>query len=200
VAFHMRRSIRARACATVLLLLGAGTLAGCFDAPKLEDRWTRADILTSNVAANQTLTPGTLQSFQLKTTVTYRDQVTGYAVAELRASSTVPRTSVILGTTVPRLRMAQDIDRILQNSVSMGRAIRAVTGWDHLIQPIDFNFTAPVPAASDSSMGSGGGLFLVCYLGSGVRIELASGADSVIVTPFVSGVQQILPVGMSFAP
>jgi hypothetical protein len=96
--------------------------------------------------------------------------------------------------------MAQDIDRILLNSVSMGRAIRAVTGWDHLIQRVDFNFSAPVPAAGDSSMGPGGGLFLLCYLGSGVKLELPSGADSIIVTPYNSSNYQILPVGMGFAP
>jgi hypothetical protein len=200
VTSHKTRTNRGRACGMVLLLLGVSMLNGCFDAPKLEDRWTRADILGSNVTANQILTPGTMQSFQLGTTITYRAIVTGYAVAELRASSSVPRTSVNLGTNAPRLRMAQDIDRILLNSVSMGRAIRGVTGWDHLIQRVDFSFTAPVPAAGDSSMGPGGGLFLLCYLGSGVKLELPSGADSIVITPYNSSAFQILPVGMGFSP
>lgn len=197
---HTGPTNRARACGAILLLLGAITLGGCFDAPRLEDRWTRVDLRGSNVAANQTLPPGTMQSFQLGTTITYRAIVTGYAVAELRASSSVPRASVDLGMNSPRLRMAQDIDRILLNSVSMGRGIRAVTGWDHLIQPVDFNFSAAVPAAGDSSMGPGGGLFLLCYLGSGVKFELPSGADSIIVTPYNSGAYEILPIGMGFTP
>lgn len=197
---HIRPKRRAYACGTVLLLLSAIAVAGCFDAPKLEDRWTRVDLLTSNVSANQTLPPGTQQSFQLGTTITYRAIVTGYEVAELRASSSVPRTSVNLGTNAPRLRMAQDIDRILVNSVSVGRSVRAVTGWDHLIQHVDLSFTAAVPAAGDSSMGPGGGLFLLCYLGSGVKLELPSGADSIVVTPYNSGAYQILPIGMGFTP
>ena len=40
------------------------------------------------------------------------------------------------------------------------------------------------------------GIFLLCYLGSGQRVELASGAESTIVTPFKSGDYQLLPVGM----
>ncbi|HEY6867303.1 MAG TPA: hypothetical protein VI792_08600 [Candidatus Eisenbacteria bacterium] len=191
---------RARACGTILLLLGAIGAGGCFDAPKLEDRWTRVDVLSSNVAANQALAPGSTQTFQLGTTVTYRAIVTGYAVAELRASSSVPLSSVDVNPNAPRLRMAQDIDRILLGSVSMGRAIRPVTGWDHLIQHIDFSFAAPVPAAGDSSMSPGGGLYLLCYLGSGVKIELPSGADSIAITPFNSQAAQVLPVGMGFTP
>ena len=121
-------------------------------------------------------------------------------MAELRSSSSVPRSSVALGTNAPRLRMAQDIDRILAGSVTRGRAIRAVTGWDHLMQHIDLSFTGTVPAASDSSMGPGGGLFLLCYLGSGVKIELPSGADTIVVTPFTSSAYEVLPVGMGFSP
>ena len=197
---RLGRTHRARVCGTVLLLLAVTGAGGCFDAPKLEDRWTRVDLLGANVTASQALTPGSMQTFQLATTVTYRAIVTGYAVAELRASSVVPLTSVDLGANAPRLRMAQDIDRILLNSVSMGRTIRPVTGWDHLIQHIDFSFTAPVPAAGDSSMSPSGGLYLLCYLGSGVKLELPSGADSIIVTPFNSEASQVLPVGMGFAP
>jgi hypothetical protein len=195
-----RGARRARSGGAVLLLLVAAGAAGCFDAPKLEDRWTRVDLPASNVTANQILTPGTAQTFQLGTTITYRAIVTGYAVAELRASGSVPRTSVMLGPTAPRLRMAQDIDRILLNSVSLGRQVRPVTGWDHLIQRVDFSFTAPVPAAVDSSMGATGGLYLLCYLGSGVKLELPSGADSIVITPFNSEASEILPIGLGFAP
>ena len=193
-------TLRAQVCGAALLVLMATGAAGCFDAPRLEDRWTRVDLLASNVAANQILTPGTMQTFQLGTTVTYRAIVTGYAVAELRASSSVPRTSVVLGQNAPRLRMAQDIDRILLNSVSLGRQVRPITGWDHLIQRVDFSFAGAVPAAGDSSMGPGGGVYLLCYLGSGVKIELPSGVDSIAVTPFNSEASEILPVGVGFTP
>jgi hypothetical protein len=41
------------------------------------------------------------------------------------------------------------------------------------------------------------GLFLVCYLGSGVKVERQDGTDTVIVTPYASSPYQILPVGLS---
>jgi hypothetical protein len=52
------------------------------------------------------------------------------------------------------------------------------------------------PAATDSSAH---GLFLLCYLGSGQKVELQGGGDTIIVTPFVSEPTQILPVGMELA-
>ena len=33
------------------------------------------------------------------------------------------------------------------DSVSLGRDTRLITGWDHLIQPFDFSFSASVPAS-----------------------------------------------------
>jgi len=95
--------------------------------------------------------------------------------------------------------MATDMDRLLATSVSMGREARAVTGWDHLIQHIDFAFTGDVPGSVTDSVGTGPavGLFLVCYLGSGVKIERNDGTDTVIVTPYPSAPYQILPVGLT---
>jgi hypothetical protein len=91
--------------------------------------------------------------------------------------------------------MAQDIDRLLANSVSVGRQTRAVTGWDHLIQHIDFTFDAWAPSVADSGRATTG-VFLVCYLGSGEEIEIPGQPDSIAVTPFASTPYQILPVGM----
>jgi len=182
----------------VLPLALAGVLAaGCFDEPKLEDRWTRLDIVSSNLTPSQTVTGGTLLPITMSTRVTYREIITGYAVVELRASSTIAPSAVSIHPNAPRLRMAQDIDQVLLNSVTRGRAIRAVTGWDHLMQEIDFSFSGAVPAASDTSVGPSGGLFLLCYLGSGVKVELPSGADTIIVTPFPSTNYQLLPIGMA---
>jgi hypothetical protein len=171
-------------------------VAGCFDEPKLEDRWTRVDVTSSSLTANQVLPPSSSQTITLDADITYRRIVTGFAVAELRASSSVTAADVVVTPDSPRLRMAQDVDRILANSVTMGRATRAVTGWDHLIQHIDFTFTGTTPAASDSMAR---GLFLLCYLGSGVRLERPNAPDSIIVTPFGSETYQILPVGMELS-
>jgi hypothetical protein len=182
--------LAAPACALAVLL------AGCFDEPKLEDRWTRVDVTGASLAPNQVLPPSSSQTITLGADITYRRIVTGFAVAELRASTTVPASGVIVVPDAPRLPMAQDIDRILASSVTMGRATRAVTGWDHLIQHIDFTFTGVTPAATDSSAH---GLFLLCYLGSGEKVELQGGGDTIIVTPFLSDPTQILPVGMELA-
>ena len=190
------RVTRTRAVAGIVTLLAVLLAAsGCFDAPKIEDRWTRVDLLGSNLAPGAALPAGSADSITASVDVIYRRIVTGYAVAELRSSS-VPTTAVVLAPNAPRVPMAQNIDLILANSVTRGRAVRAVTGWDHLIQHIDFSFLGTVPATVDSSSA---GLFLLCYLGSGVKIERPGQADTVIVTPFTSQPYQILPVGLELA-
>lgn len=171
-------------------------LAGCLGAPPLEDLWTRVDVTGSNLVPNEALPAGTSQAITLGADITYRKIVTGYAVAELRASGSVTTASVVVSPQSPRLAMAQDIDRILAGSVTMGRQARAVTGWDHLIQHLDFSFVGTTPAATDSLAR---GLFLLCYLGSGTKLRLPSGEDSIVVTPFPSGTYQILPVGMELS-
>lgn len=182
---------RAAACALAVLALTGG---GCLGEPEIEDRWTRIDIESSNVSAWQGLPAGSSQTFSMRTAITYRRIITGFAVAELRASTVRP-TQVPVDPDADREPMAYAIDQILASSVSMGRATRAVTGWDHLIQRIDFSFTGTVPSGVDST-GMPPGLFLLCYLAEGEEIELPGGADSLVITPFPSGPYQILPVGM----
>lgn len=188
-----------RAARVLPALASALLLAGCFDEPKIEDRWTRVDLQGANVRQGQALPLGTLQPISLQTTVTYRSIITGFAVADLRVSRTLGPASVAVNPAAPRVPMAQDIDRLLANSVSVGRATRAVTGWDHLIQHIDFSFNGAIPSVLDSA-GTTGGLFLLCYLGSGDRVERPDGSDTLIVTPFPSAQYELLPIGMSFTP
>jgi hypothetical protein len=186
----------ARAARLLPAWLALGLVAGCFDEPKIEDRWTRVDVTGSSLTPNQILPPSTSQTITVGADITYRRIVTGFAVAELRASSSVTDLSVTVSPTSPRVTMAQDIDRILAGSVTMGREARAVTGWDHLIQHIDFTFTGTTPAAGDTTAR---GLFLLVYMGSGNKIELQGGRDSIVVTPFLSEPAQILPVGMELS-
>ena len=186
----MRRSLR-----PLVLLAGALALAGCIDLsePEIEDRYTRLDIEQSNVVPGQTFTAGVRESITVRAAITYRRIVTGFAVAELRGSSSLTATDVFVHPDAERVRMAADVDRILANSVTLGRATRAVTGWDHLIQTIDFGFSG---VALPDSTGGLTGLFLVCYLGSGDEVERADGTDTLIVTPLPSLPNQLLPVGM----
>ncbi len=192
-----RRVAHALVLASALALALAS--AGCLGAPKLEDRWTRVDMTGASLAASQNVTAGSTLPITVGTDITYRRILTGFAVAELRASTTYAPGALRLRPDADRLQMANDIDQLLATSVSMGRMTRAVTGWDHLIQHVDFTFTGSVPAgAVTDSTGSGplAGLFLVVYLGSGVKIERLDGTDSIAVTPFKSNEYQVLPVGL----
>ncbi len=192
------RSHRAKLAGVCLAALALAS-AGCLGEPKLEDRWTRVDMKGASLASGQAVPAGTTLPVQVSADITFRRIVTGFAVAELRASTSFAPGSLQLRPDADRLRMATDIDRLLATSVSMGRMTRAFTGWDHLIQHIDFSFAGVVPGATiTDSTGTGpvAGLFLVCYLGSGVKLELPSGADSIVVTPFPSNEYQILPVGL----
>jgi hypothetical protein len=112
-------------------------------------------------------------------------------VAEVRYSPTLTSLSLPLDPEEHTEECARSVDRILANSVTAGRATRAVTGWDHLVQSVNLSFTAQVPPAVLTS----GGLFLVLYMGSGDEVELANGEDSLVVTPFVSTDKEILHTG-----
>jgi hypothetical protein len=191
------RGNAARGAAVLLAVAAAGSW-GCFDEPGIEERWTRVDLVGANVTPAQALPAGAAQPVTMNVKVTFRTILTGYAVADLRVSHSITNGSVALDPDGPRLQLAQDIDRVLANSVSVGRATRAVTGWDHLVFPLDLSFTGAVPATLDSA-GLGGGLFLVCYLGAGEKMERADGTDTLIVTPFGSEAYQVLPFGMKLA-
>lgn len=195
-AAHLRRP----AAVVMLAVTGMATsalLSGCFDAPKLEDRWTRVDLLHSNLTPFETVTLGAQESVSVQATITYRHIVTGYAVAELRASATIDPGTVEVAPDAQRLRMATDIDSLLAHSTTLGRALIPVTGWDHLIQPLTFTFQGHIPTVLDSTGAGHGGVFLLCYMGSGQKIERIQG-DTIVVTPFRSNEMQILPVGMEF--
>ncbi len=192
----MARAFRSGLRLLPVALLLAVSAAGCFDAPELEDRWTRVDLTNTNLVPNQALVAGAMQPISLHAVVTYRAIVTGFLVAELRQSPTVVPGSVQLDPHAPRMNMATNIDTILANSVTRGRATRAVTGWNHLIQQFDLQFDGAVPATLDSTGAGGGGLYLLVYLGSGDKLRRDDGTDSLVVTPFPSSPMEILPVGM----
>jgi hypothetical protein len=134
----------------------------------------------------------------VKGRITYRDILTGFLVAEVRYSDTISPASVPLDPTENTLEAAQAIDYILANSVTAGRATRAVTGFDHLMQDIDLSFTATVPPEMYAGGATAGrGLYLLLYMGAGDEIELANGADSLVVTPFVSTQYEVLHNGFA---
>jgi len=182
-----------------LVALAFGTVgAGCLSEPDIEDRWTRLDFDSASLAYGQSVPPGS-DSITVRTAITFRRIVTGYAVVELRASGTIAPGDVALQPDADRVHEAQDVDAILANSQMLGRATRAVTGWDHLIQRFDLGFRANVPAVLDSG-GTPAGLFLVAYLADGDKIELPGGGDTLVITPMPSVPNQLLPIGIELTP
>jgi hypothetical protein len=111
----------------------------------------------------------------------------------VRYSPTITPASVALNPDQHTLRDAESIDRILANSVTAGRATRASTGFDHLMQDIDLNFTAQLPAGAATT----GGCYLLLYMGDGDEVERVNNTDTLIVTPFVSTQKEVLHTGFA---
>jgi hypothetical protein len=129
----------------------------------------------------------------VKGRITYRSILTGFLVAEVRYSPTIAPKSVALNPDEHTLKDAESIDRILANSVTTGRATYPSTGFDHLMQDVDFNFTAQLPAGATTS----GGCYLLLYMGKGDKIERQGQPDTLIVTPFVSTNKEVLHTGFA---
>jgi len=172
-------------------LLGALVLGSCLGEPEVDERWTLLEMVSVTPQPNQSRSASQPLNVTVKGRVTYRDIVTGFMVAEVRYSPTLTGLSLPLNKDDHNEACAASVDQILANSVTAGRATRAVTGWDHLMQDVNLSFTASVPPAVLTS----GGCFLVLYLGAGDEIELASGEDSLVVTPFISTDKEILHTG-----
>jgi hypothetical protein len=182
--------------AVFVAVLAAVIVAGCvLDEPEVDERWTLVEFLDVSPAPGQTRTASQPIQVNANGRITYRRIVTGFLVAEVRYSDTISPQNVVLTPDDHTEACALAVDRILAASVSTGRATRAVTGFDHLMQDIDLSFTAQVPAAMATNPGGPGGLYLVLYMGSGEEIELSSGEDSLVVTPFVSSATEILHTG-----
>jgi len=182
---------RVAALCPALALLSA---LACLEEPEIDERWTKIEFLASSPAPTQERAADRPLDVTVKGRITYRDILTGFLVAEVRYSPTIAPASVMLDPAENTLGDAQDIDRILANSVTAGRATRAVTGFDHLMQDVNLSFTATVPSGA---AGGTGGLYLLLYMGDGDEVELANGEDSLVVTPFRSTDREVLHTGFA---
>lgn len=153
--------------------------SGCFDAPPLEDRWTRLDL--DEVEWTTNATGG--RALRVRGEVTYRAILTGTVALELRRSDTLGRDALHLKPDDDRRLMADDVTRLLSESSVLGGDARAVTGWDHLVQGFEFNV-----ASADT-----GGFFVVFYLGDGERVERDGASDTLLVTPWEVEAHEVLP-------
>lgn len=176
--------------AIAALALGLMLMGSCLGEPEIDERWTKIEFLDVSPAPAEPVTGAQSINVSVSGRITYRQILTGFLVAEARYASSLPQTTVVMDPNQHTAEIASYVDYILANSVTAGRDTRAVTGWDHLMQDIDFTFTAQVPPDTTS-----GGLFLLLYMGSGDEIELPNGQDSLVVTPFVSSNYEVLHTG-----
>jgi hypothetical protein len=177
-----------------LLAMLAALLPACLDEPDIDETWTKLEFLSVTPGPSQVRSSSQPIQVSVEGRITYRSILTGFLVAEVRYSPTIAPSSVLLDPREHTLNDAEDIDRILANSVTTGRATRASTGFDHLMQDVNLSFTAGVPAGAAAGTG---GLYLLLYMGDGDEVEQEDGTDSLIVTPFQSTSKQILHTGFA---
>jgi hypothetical protein len=191
------RTCHTRAQGVLAALVVSALCFGCLDEPEIEKRWTILDVESSSLDQFDELTAASTD-ITLDASVTYRDLLTGGYIAEVRVSADLALDDVRVGPDVPRLEMTHDIEMILQNSVTAGREIQLVTGWDHLIQHMSFAFTANVPArvpTAEGGMAAPTSAYLLLYLGEVDEIRLEDGRDSLVVTPFTLDRYEVLMTG-----
>ncbi|HET6462249.1 MAG TPA: hypothetical protein VFH33_00490 [Candidatus Krumholzibacteria bacterium] len=177
-----------------LVAFGLTALVGCLDEPTIDETWTKLEFLSVTPGPKQSPSASQPINVRVQGRVTYRSILTGFLVAEVRYSPTIAPSSVLLNPDEHTLKDAESIDRILANSVTAGRATRASTGFDHLMQDVDLNFAATIPAGY---MPGTGGLYLLLYMGDGEEVERVNNTDTLIVTPFVSTQKEVLHTGFA---
>jgi hypothetical protein len=192
--FRRRLHLLRRRGVVLLPVLALLTVLACLDEPDIDETWTKLEFLSVTPGPKQSRSGSQPINVSLEGRVTYRRILTGHIVAEVRYSPTIPPSSVLLNPSEHTLDDAQDIDNILANSVTTGRATRITTGFDHLMQDVNLAFTAQVPAGAVAGTG---GLYLLLYMGEGDEVEQEDGTDSLVVTPFRSGDKEILHTGFA---
>ena len=194
-----RSTLRRRRVLGVALLLAAGLvpMVSCLGEPDINERWTVVEFIAVAPAPGQALSATQPVDVSVTGRITYRDILTGFLVAEVRYSDTIAPNTVFLDPQEANATTAEDIDLILANSVTAGRATQAVTGFDHLMQDIELAFTAQVPGELFDNANRG--LYLILYMGEGDEIRRQDGTDSLVVTPFISSDYEVLHTGFALA-
>jgi hypothetical protein len=188
------RRVRRRELAAVLAAAASLlVVAGCLEKPELDQQWTLLQFLDVAPTPDQSVSGNQPLQVNVRGRITYRQILTGFLVAEVRYSDTVSPQTLKMDPDTHTLAVAESVDRVLANSVSVGRATRAVTGFDHLMQDVTLSFTANIPP--QALAGGPGGVYLLLYMGSGDKMRLANGTDSLVVTPFVSTQYEVLHSG-----
>jgi len=188
--------VRFRLLSLVLGLASALVVNGCLREPEIEERWTNLEIVATDVDGEIPVDTASGEMINVSAEITFRKILTGAFVAELRASDTITSDMVNLDPETRTIGTAEDVDFILENSVTAGRDFRTVTGFPELQRTVDFQFGTFVPLAEHMA-GPATGHFLVLYMGSEEEVENEAGEDSVVITPFPSGEYEILHKGVA---
>lgn len=176
-------------------------LGGCLGEPPIEERWSNVQWESESIAGRDSLTPGRATQIRLRAKVRFEDILTGFVVAELRASQSLGPTDFALDAGEDDVAHSLEVETILAQSATAGRATRATVGFPQLIRTFEFEFDAAVPTTVSDVEDSPGGppqsLFLVVYLAEGEEIRLESGEDSLVVDPFPTEENRVLHKGIA---
>lgn len=188
------KAVKTNQTARTRSLLGAGLgllfvlgVCGCLDEPEIDERWTLLEFLSVDPAPSQAVNGSGSMAVTVSGRITYRAIRTGFLVIEARYSPYMSGRSARLDHEEHTLEEAQRVEMVLENSVTAGRGVKAVTGFDHLMQQVDLEFDAVFPAdlfTGPADSVANRGMFVVMYLAEGDEIELDGGRDSLVVTPF----------------
>jgi hypothetical protein len=181
-------------------LLGLPALLGCLGEPEIDERWTLLEMLSTDPVPGEDLSAGQALNVTVSGRITYRAIRTGFLVAEVRYSDTLGPAAMALDPEDHSLATAHRVERVLNNSVTVGRGTKAVTGFNQLMQTVNLSFDAVAPSnmfGSNPDSMAHRGLYLVLYLAEGDEIELAGGRDSLVVTPFPVDEYEVLHTGFA---
>ena len=179
-----------RNCIALALALSA---ASCLEAPELEDRWTRLDVVDLSTEANAPTKWGEPVSIHARGRIMYRAVLTGAVAMELRYSDVLGFSDVQLEEESDRLAMTADIERILEGATVLAGASQPVTGFHKLIQEIEFDLEATLPPGP-------GGLFVIFYFGEEEEVEGPGGEMETVVRPVEFEAYEVLPGGRELVP
>ncbi|MEZ4650279.1 MAG: hypothetical protein R3E97_16145 [Candidatus Eisenbacteria bacterium] len=179
-ARHLR-GLLALAC-----VLAMPTLGGCLGAPEIEDQWTRLDVVEVESGAIDPVTDEA--GLRVRGRITFRSILTGSLIMEIRSSETLGAKDVDLRDEADRLVTTRQIQTLLESTGASGGSSRAVTGFDRLIQEVDFYFPGGVPAAP-----AGGAVFAVFYFGDVEEVREPGGGETVVITARDFESEHILP-------
>jgi hypothetical protein len=177
---HLRGSL---ALAGLLL---TSLLAGCLGEPEIEDRWTRLDVV--EVESGAIDPESNAVALRVRGRITYRTILTGSLIMEIRSSEALGAKDVDLRDEADRLVATQQISTLLESSDASGSATRAVTGFDRLIQEVDFFFPGEIPTPP-----AGGAVFAVFYFGDVEEMDAPGNEQVTIITARDFEAEHILP-------